>query len=429
MVFEKPRFTVDILPERAMVKSQTVLKNCWNLSDKAISGAVGIQNLDGSEENIHLLRCVSDNNTLQFRRETVTMIGRNRQAGASTLQQLKTEVDRSILIGASTLCLDGCFFNIDRRSYVKTAHNPSWYSPNWDQMKSLCDYAARATSTARGSHFIRSAAVVDPSASLAAECCMGAADAAQKTASLFQATVKELERHGIDSDIVNEQTLLSCSVFTTGEFAPANKIRKGNYRAVIVPCSRLISGGVLAFLEKVARKNGLIIFIEDAPQGTFEDGASAAFAARIKKLFNGKKDSVRVLALKDFESLYPVLGSKVSVSILGKKCPDIAVTHGSAEGIEVFTLHNTSETQDYFASVELPDVKNLYVSDYTKGEVFEILEIQKKDNRSRISLSFLPKQTYVLISSGHKLQTTPLPKEKNPFSTRLEACNGVTASS
>jgi len=404
-----------LYPERSMHKNGSAIKNSWYLPDLGTSGAVGIQNLDGSDENNHVLRTVSDSNTLQFRRETVTMIGRNRQGGAATLQQLKAEVDRGILIGPSTVCLDGCFFNIDRRSYVKTPHNPSWYAPSWEQMKSLCEYASRAAQLTRNCHCIRPAAVLDMSSFIAAEYCIGASDQAQKTASLFQATVRELERHGIDFDVVNQEALVSCSVFTTGEFAPANKIRKGNYRAIILPPARLISGAVLAFLEKIAQKSGTVIFVEEAPLGTLEDGTSAASASRIKKLFNGKKDNIRTVALKDIESLSIALGSKVSVTILGKKCPDSISSHGAVEGLETFAIHNTSESQEYFASVELPEQKNLYVVDCTKGEIFEIQEIQRKDNKSRINLTFLPKQTYFVVSSAQKLQTTVLPKGKKPL--------------
>ncbi|HEX7509703.1 MAG TPA: hypothetical protein VF335_00250, partial [Chitinivibrionales bacterium] len=360
----KNRVTQWVLyPERSMNKGQTGIKNCWNIPDTGELGAVGIQNLDGSEENGQVLRAVSDGNTLHFRRETVTMIGRNRHNGAATLQQLKTEVDRTVLIGPSIFCLDGCFFNIDRRSYLKTPHNPSWYAPNWNQMKAFCEYSARASALARSFHFIRSAAILDQSTFITTDYCVGAPEAAQKIATQFQATMRELERHGIDVDIVNQEMLLQCSVFTTGEFAPANKIRKGNYRAIIVPFARLIPSAVLTFLEKVSQKTGTVIFIEEAPVGTLEEGSSAAFTARMKKLFNGKKDSVRVVALKDFDTLSVALCSKISVSILGKKCPDIAVAHCAVEGSEMFALHNTSETQDYFACVEAPEQKNFYLVD------------------------------------------------------------------
>jgi hypothetical protein len=235
----------------------------------------------------------------------------------------------------------------------------------------------------------------------------------------MQAAVHELECIGMDFDIVNEEMLESCSVFTSGEFAPANKIRKGNYRAIIIPQTRIISSGTLAFLEKIAQKNGLIVFIEEAPQGTIEDGNSPSVTSRIKKLFQSKKNNVKVLAYTALESLTALIPSNPAVSATGKKCPDIFSSHSVMDGMDMFCLHNTSEFQDYFASVEFLEQKNIYVVDCTKGEFFELQETQKKENKSRINLTFLPKQTYFVLASPTKLQTTTLPKGKKPLMNSL----------
>ena len=410
-----------LCPEQSLQKSGMGVKYCGTVPGHGNYGAVGIQNQEGSEENYPLLRAVSDGNALLFRRETITMIGRNRHGSAATLQQLKTEVDRSILAGPSTICLDGCFFNIDRRSYLKTPHNPSWYSPNWDFMKSFCDYAARAAVITRHYRFVRPAVVLNTSNSILAEYTLGASEQAQKAISLMQGTIHELEHLAIGYDLLPEEVLVSCSVFTNGDFAPSSKTRKGNYQAVIVPYARLIPANVLAFLEKIAQKSGTIIFVEEPPQGTLEDGTSAAFAYRMKKLLHSKKGTVRVVALKDFESLSAALPSNPIVSLFGKRCPDIFSAHAELDGTDLFCLHNTSESSDYFASLELPEQKNLYVADCSKGELFEIQEVQKKDLKSRATLTFLPQQTYFILSCPQKLQTTVFPKGKKPLINMIAA--------
>jgi len=415
----KNRITQWVLcPEQNSYKSASVLKYYPTIPEQGNFGSIGIQNEDGSENNV-LLRAVSDANALLYRRETITVIGRNRQGASASLQQLKSEVDRSILTGPSTICLDGCFFNIDRRGYIKTPHNPSWYSPDWIFMKSLCEYIARAVEISRNIHLVRNVAILNPINSILAEYSFDTPDQAQKTMSFMQAAVHELECIGMDFDIVNEEMLESCSVFTSGEFAPANKIRKGNYRAIIIPQTRIISSGTLAFLEKIAQKNGLIVFIEEAPQGTIEDGNSPSVTSRIKKLFQSKKNNVKVLAYTALESLTALIPSNPAVSATGKKCPDIFSSHSVMDGMDMFCLHNTSEFQDYFASVEFLEQKNIYVVDCTKGEFFELQETQKKENKSRINLTFLPKQTYFVLASPTKLQTTTLPKGKKPLMNSL----------
>jgi hypothetical protein len=84
-------------------------------------------------------------------------------------------------------------------------------------------------------------------------------------------------------------------------------------------------------------------------------------------------------------------------------------------------LHNSSETRDYFASVEISGHGGFYVVDCTKGEVFEIQEVQKKDDSSRINLTFLPKQTYFIVSSSQKAQITPSAKGKKPLINTIGA--------
>jgi hypothetical protein len=404
-----------LCPERSLQRSNPAVKYFETVPTQGAFASIGIQNQDGCEENYPLLRFVSDMNSLHFRRETITVLGRNRLGMGATLQQLKAEVDRSILNGPSTLCLDGCFFTLDRRSYLKTPHNPSWYSPNWIHMKSFCDYTARANEITKQSRILRQAAVLMPFEAMLSDYILGFPEPMQKATTLFQETLKELERLDLGFDIINEEVLVSCSVFSNGEFGHSNRIRKGNYRVLIIPFSRLISMPVLAFIEKMAQKNGRIIFIEDAPQGTQQEGGTTAFNARIKKLLQSKKGNVRVSPLKELETQCAAITASLSITVLGKKCPDIFSSQGSADGMEILSLHNISESQDYFVTVDMPEQKNVYSADCSTSELIELQDVQRKDKRCRFNLTFLPKQTYFIITSAQKLSSTPIAKNKKPL--------------
>jgi len=114
--------------ERPIQKSANMLRDCTVIPFQSFT-SVGIQNQEGSDENAGIVRAMADANAKEFRRETITVIGRNRQGNAATMQSLKSEIDQSVLSGPSRIVLDGCFFSVDHRSYIKTPYNPSWYSP------------------------------------------------------------------------------------------------------------------------------------------------------------------------------------------------------------------------------------------------------------------------------------------------------------
>lgn len=401
-----------LCPERSISRVSPGLKFPVCVPEHGSFGAIGIQNQEGSEENYPLLRTIADMNSLHYHRETVLVIGRNRQGNAATLQQLKSEVDLGLLSGPSKICLDGCFFNIDRRSYIKTPHNPSWYSPNWVFMKSLCHYVARATEITKQHHFLRQIAVLMPSTSAMADYISGSNDSTQKITAFIYGTLRELERINLGYDIVNEEMLESCTILANGEFAPNGKIRKGNYKAIIVPYARLVPSTVLAFLEKLKNKKGTIIFIDDAPHGSIEDGITATFASRIKKLLQAKTGKATIALLRDLEAACAEIRPVVALSMIGKKCTDIFSSHNATDGMDMFCMHNISPTQDYTVTVEIPEQKNVSLVDCAKAEVHELLEVQKQDKKCRINLTFLPKQTYFIVSSSQKLQTTPLGKGK-----------------
>ncbi len=71
--------------------------------------------------------------------------------------------------------------------------------------------------------------------------------------------------------MVTESQLATCTVRTNGEFGTADRIRKGNYQALIVPYAPDISRNVLLFIEKLVQKEGRVFFVEEAPHGTIED--------------------------------------------------------------------------------------------------------------------------------------------------------------
>jgi hypothetical protein len=402
-----------LCPERPVTKSANMLRDFMTIPSQNFA-VVGIQNQEGSEENAPIVRAMADANAREFRRETITVIGRNRLGNAASLQNLKSEIDQSALAGPSRIVLDGCFFNIDHRSFIKTPCNPSWYAPGADNLKDLCDYASRVKKLIAPLQLPRQIAILMPSQSIMTDYCVSNDESVRTAMLAMHKIMDELLALNLDFDIISEEMLLSCSLFSNGEFNSQSKVRKGNYQALIIPYCRMASKNLFVFLERMAIKKGTIVFIDEAPQGTIDDGITPSFTSRVAKLLRSRTGKVHVTPAKDIEPALSHIKSISSVTVQGKKCPDITVTSGAAGNQSVYCMLNKSDSQDYFATLELPEEKYFYLSDCISGETHEILDVQRKDDSCRINLNVAPRQTYFIIAANQKQTTTTLPKGKHP---------------
>ena len=403
-----------LFPERSTLqKNNPGFKYCGVMPDTTVTSRVGLQNIDGFTENTTLIHAAADLNALQYHRGTVTVIGRNRTGAGATLQQLKIEADRALLWGPTKIILDGCFFNIDRCGYNKTPHNLFWYSPDWVHMHLLTAYIARMGELTAHHHFSRSIAVVRPVSSILADYNAGADDTVmqQQGTALVHETIRELDRINLGFDIISEELLASCVIHANGDFV-AGKVRKGNYQVLVVPYSRLIPVSVLSFIEKLIEKGGNVLFIGESPQGSLEDGTTSAFASRMKKLMQSKKGNIVVAPVKEIEAVCCDILPDAIVTMTGKRCDDIITQHAMLDGMEYYFFHNISVSQDYFVSVDIPEQKSIAIADCTRGELLEIHDVERKNERSIFGLTFLPGQTYVLTACALKQLTTTLPKGK-----------------
>jgi hypothetical protein len=402
-----------LCPERPISKSVNMLRDCMTIPSRNF-GVVGIQNQEGSEENAPIVRAMADANSREFRRETITVIGRNRLGNASSLQNLKSEIDQSVAAGPSRILLDGCFFNIDHKSYIKTPCNPSWYAPGPDNLRELCDYASRVKRLIAPLQLTRQVAILMPSQSIMTDYCVSNDEPVRKAMLAMHKTMDELFALNLDYDIVSEEMLLACSLFSNGEFNCQSKVRKGNYQALIIPYCRMASKNLFVYLERMAIKKGTIIFIDEAPQGNIDDGITPSFTSRVAKLLRSRTGRVQVVSAKDIEPALAHIKSIASLTVQGKKCPDITVTGGTSAGQSVYCVLNRSDSQDYFAALELPEEKYFCLSDCVAGEMHEILDVQRKDDTCRINLNIAPRQTCFIVASNLKPSTTTLPKGRRP---------------
>ena len=402
-----------LCPERPVQKSANMLRDCLVIPDQNFA-AVGIQNQEGSEENAGSVRAMADANAREFKRETITVIGRSRQGNAATFQSLRSEIDQAALAGPSRIILDGCFFSVDHRSCITTPYNLSRYTPGADHAQALTEYAARVRKLVAPLQLSRQVAILMPSESIMADYLPSNDDPVRKGMLALHKTMDELAHLNLDFDIVSEDQLLSCSLFSNGEFNSPSKARKGNYQALIIPYSRLVSKNLFVYLERMASRKSTIVFIDEAPQGTVDDGITPSFTSRVNRILRARSGRVFVSPAKDLESMLAHVKSAVSVTVQGKKCPDIVAGCGSTAAQTVYFLQNRSDTQDYFATIEVPEEKYFYAIDCLAGETHEIMDIQRKDDLCRINLNFSPRQTYFIAASTQKMHVSPVAKGKHP---------------
>jgi hypothetical protein len=397
-----------LCPEKSLYTEDNVFFDSFAIPSAPLT-TVGIQNQDGLQESFAFHRALADINATEYRRETITVVGRSRQGLGASIQSLRTEIEQAAACGSSQVIVDGCFFNLSHHNYLRTPFNPSWYYPGWAQMQHFSDYSARLQTILQGVSYNRSVAVLLPSQAMLAEFTPADADESRKTALSLRRCLESLRLSKISFDVISEDRLLACAVKANGEFGAADRIRKGSYQALIIPSSRLISKSLFVFIEKVAIKKGTVIIADEVPQGNFDDGILASFTERLEKLLTSKKEFIHVTPAKEVVNYLDFIAKPFDVLTNNKSCPDIEGVHGSNSDHELFVFVNTAEKKDFFTTISLPGAAHVYYADCTEGEVYEIKDAVATESGLDVNLSFAPLQCYTLLATQAKLS---LPAQK-----------------
>jgi hypothetical protein len=410
---KKYRLTQWVLwPEAGIYKPENAVGDGFVTSEQLAT--LGLQNLDGGVENFALLRCAADINTNHHRRETMTVVGRNRVGSGCTPQDLKREIDLSIIAGPSRIIVDGLYFNVEQRNSYKTPHSPFWYSPEWEYMTLLNGYTAKLKDMLNGLQTSREVAVLTPSECIMGDYMPGMPAPAASGYDRFQKTIAALCGCGKTFDIVTEDLLLTCMIRQNGEFATADRIRKGNYQALVVPYAPLVTRRLLVYLEKLAIKGTTLIFVDEAPIGTFEDGASKNVVERISKVVAPRRENVFVVPAAELET--PLARMKPELLLTresGDEGANIAVQVFHGEGGKLYMMHNMLDSGEQFVIAEMQNEKHFAILDMITGELYDIEPFEVEKNIARLRLAFSPLQTMFMVSSPVKLSTqTPA---FNPF--------------
>ena len=367
---------------------------------------VGIQNQEGTLRNAALVKAIGDINTVEYKRDTIGVIGRNRKNRSSTLQELKTEIELHADAGASNIILDGCFYAISHKNFIKTPFNPFWYHSEWESVEQLTSYANNIISVSKATTKEASVAVLFPASSAMADYLPSGNKRFQEALQFFRDTVLALRAAKVEFDILSESFISSCTIKATGTFSSSAKVRKGSYSTIILPYSRLINNSTFVFLEKLAIKKGKLIFINEAPVGNFDDGQSASFETRVRKIVNAKAKSVHQIPTSDIKDILEEeeVISPISITTNGKVCERVTASIAYDTTTLIATLTNSDELLGCYSDINILNSKYLYSLDMETGVVIDIANTEKMENGSiSVSIQFQPLQTIVLLTSETKL--------------------------
>ena len=378
---------------------------------------VGWQNLDGSSENSTLLKVMGDANVSEFKRNTLTVLGRSKSGVGHSLQTLKNEIDQSFSSGVSTIIIDGFYCNVDQRNYGKAPFNPFWYSPEWASMRTLTDYAGRLNLLFGSLRTTRQVAILVPSAALIADNTAHSEETIKHGLQLLDKVYNELQQAYLSCELISESMLMECTVRPNGEFGVVERLRKGNFQALVLPYSRTISRNVLIYLEKLAAHKGCIIFTGESPLGVIEEGITPAITSRIEKLEQSRHGKIHTVPVKDIAPMLNHIISQFSVTSFGKPMPELACISGDNGTQSVFSCRNISDREEAFATMNLDAPHNLYYLDGNDGKLYDVDPIVDKDKRLCYTVNIMPRQNTLLIASATKIAGTQQPgkNKKNPL--------------
>ena len=388
-----------LCPERTLYRANNALLDGDFHTHEKLS-TVGIQNLDGTEGNFIMARAMADCNASEYRRGTLAMIGRNAVGAAATIQSLKDEVVLSLLAGASPIIIDGSYFSLDQRSSLKTPHNPIWYPFIGNHFKSLCDYASTFQDLLRNVTFSRPLAILSPTGSIrAAYLPFNGEEPSRRGLHLLQKATNVLLRREIDFEILSEEYLISCTVKPTGEFGKTDRKGKSLFHALLLPYAPLISRSALVFLEKLVSRGGKIIFVNELPRGTFEDGVNIKIAKRIEKLINPKKGGSRIVSMEELDRSLDDIPSRLKITGQEEERPDLICADGIEDDCSFYIIHNRSDRLEQVLKVEVPQEKHLSAVDCETGAIIEIPDVTREGSTCRFEMRLMPQQTTIIVGS------------------------------
>lgn len=313
-----------------------------------------------------------------------------------------------MVLGISYRCYHGSFYSMRGRRKRFYPPHLSYQQPYWKYNKMIADYFARVSYMLRQGDYYADILVIHPIES--GQCVF--------TDGEENETIKKLN----DSLVLVSKNLMSLKYgFDYGDESLLEKygdvkegsliVGKMRYKVVILPSLITIRRNTFNLLKNFIESGGKVISVGDLPSRIDGEISNEVeiLNSKITKAEN-TKESLEGLLLTYLPKEIEIV-SKGNESV-----DDIWVHHRNLEIGDLFFIVNTSEAQEYEATIKIPGRGRLELWDLENGNI--TIPPQQEINNSIVTeLAFYPASSYLLLLNKRESEINLSRREQNFIKT------------
>ncbi len=357
----------------------------------------GIRNDSGKDVGEAALITTAEYNKAHKNRNTAIVLGRNSHMRSPSLSDLKRSADKAIHNGANRIVFDGFMVNNGYQFSRTTPPALSFSHPDFDKLKDLLttlnnEYSVLSCSVKPNTK----SAVLFPSQSAMADFSVLSPEINSTVTTDFLSIINKLNSSQLPFTVISEQSVNDCKINNDGTVT--NPTTKEVYNSLILPYSRLINNSLFVQLEKFAIKKGTLLFINEAPRGSFDDGVSASFVTRIEKLLKSKTKRVFKTSITEMVEKLQENHDTPLVKI-NNDTQDLTVNIGKYDDLSLITVQN-SGSEPIACSAPHIEHHRYYQLDHTTGKLLKVDEGNPRNENELFPFYVQPQEVLTLLSSG-----------------------------
>jgi len=340
----------------------------------------------------------------------IGVVGRDSTMKSYSIGDMKSIIDKHIVMGADKILIDGFYLNSTYRYEDFSPPSISFSHPDYKYLKNLVLQAKRVLSLQQNQKTPElGVAVISPSSSLIADYILGDEAIVDEAVKIFLQIIYDLRTYQIPYTIITEENFVrSDNIEITSE--GLIKTAYGLYSAAIFAYTRLLNNSVFVQVEKIAARKGTVLFAGKKPTGSFDDCNSESIKTRVEKMFSSRHHRCIVGNVPDIvdyvaKSFENVVGrvhiEKGSCGVLINNCP--------VDDDLVTVVLNTSGEN---VPIEITRSKNkrFLKIDIESGQIFNVDSPENKDNLFCFVIN--PREMVVLLETANSKVAENLPVQK-----------------
>ncbi len=192
-----------------------------------------------------------------------------------TYEEMKWVTDYQYVRGVNMMCPMMFPYSVEDSRLITTCCGLSPEDPRWRHYKVYADYVGRLSYVCRIGNPVINVTVYYPIASIWA-------GAEKETVATLETLNQRLLENQIDFDYIDDDAILSEECHAQEGLLQVHDMR---YSTVIIPSAKIIDIDVLRKLERFCRSGGLLIALDDLPDGPYHAREAEEFNDLMKSIF------------------------------------------------------------------------------------------------------------------------------------------------